>query len=62
MTFAYTAWFEELRAADVAQVGGKNASLGEMVRSLKSEGVSVTDGFATAATTSRRGCVSASVR
>lgn len=53
MTSAYTAWFDELTAGDVAQVGGKNASLGEMVRSLKSEGVYVPDGFATTATAYR---------
>ena len=45
----YVRWFEELRAEDVAQVGGKNASLGEMIRALKHEGVRVPDGFATTA-------------
>ncbi len=33
----------------VAQVGGKNASLGEMIRELSQEGVQVPDGFATTA-------------
>jgi pyruvate,water dikinase len=42
-------WFEELGRADVARVGGKNASLGEMVRNLGSKGVSVPPGFATTA-------------
>src|SRR4029434_2763980 len=46
---SYVCWFEELRAEDVAQVGGKNASLGEMIRALKHEGMRVPDGFATTA-------------
>jgi pyruvate,water dikinase len=49
MANPYIAWFEELGSRDVARVGGKNASLGEMVRSLKSQGVRVPDGFATTA-------------
>ena len=43
----YIRWFEDLSSKDVAIVGGKNASLGEMIRSLKKEGVRVPDGFAT---------------
>ena len=43
------AWFEDLRRQDVPLVGGKNASLGEMVRTLSSEGISVPPGFATTA-------------
>ncbi len=43
------AWFDELTRADVAEVGGKNASLGEMVRNLGGEGVEVPPGFATTA-------------
>jgi pyruvate,water dikinase len=46
---SFIAWFEELGSGDVARVGGKNASLGEMVRNLKSQGVRVPDGFATTA-------------
>ncbi|PWF81393.1 phosphoenolpyruvate synthase [Kocuria rosea] len=42
-------WFEELGIADVPRVGGKNASLGEMVRELASRGVRVPGGFATTA-------------
>jgi pyruvate,water dikinase len=42
-------WFEELGSDDVPRVGGKNASLGEMIRTLKNEGVRVPDGFATTA-------------
>lgn len=45
----YLRWFEDLRSEDVAIVGGKNASLGEMIQALKSEGVKVPDGFATTA-------------
>ncbi len=40
-------WFENLSMADVPIVGGKNASLGEMIRSLSSSGVRVPGGFAT---------------
>jgi pyruvate,water dikinase len=43
-------WFENVGRHDVARVGGKNASLGEMISSLQSEGVSVPPGFATAST------------
>lgn len=42
-------WFDSLRLTDVARVGGKNASLGEMVCQLSAEGVKVPDGFATTA-------------
>jgi len=42
-------WFEDLNADDVAQVGGKNASLGEMIQSLKKKRIRVPDGFATTA-------------
>lgn len=34
-------WFEELRRTDVAKVGGKNASLGEMVQELGQKGIRV---------------------
>ena len=43
------AWFSDLSLTDLDQVGGKNASLGEMVRNLTSAGVRVPDGFATTA-------------
>jgi pyruvate,water dikinase len=42
-------WFEDLGRNDVAVVGGKNASLGEMVRNLSGAGVRVPPGFATTA-------------
>lgn len=39
-------WFRDIRATDLASVGGKNASLGEMVSALGGQGVRVPDGFA----------------
>jgi pyruvate,water dikinase len=47
-------WFEELGKDDVARVGGKNASLGEMVQALAGQGVRVPPGFATTADAYRR--------
>ncbi|RBW64393.1 phosphoenolpyruvate synthase [Vibrionales bacterium C3R12] len=43
----YTLWFNTLSMNDVDKVGGKNASLGEMVSNLSNAGVSVPNGFAT---------------
>ena len=43
----YIRWFEELKMTDVADVGGKNASLGEMISELSSTGIEVPGGFAT---------------
>jgi pyruvate,water dikinase len=40
-------WFDQLTNQDVALVGGKNASLGEMIGTLKNQGIRVPDGFAT---------------
>src|SRR4029453_3606691 len=45
----YVAWLKDLRMADLAQVGGKNASLGEMIGTLSAAGVQVPGGFATTA-------------
>nr|CAD6595784.1 phosphoenolpyruvate synthase [Rhizobium sp. TCK] len=42
-------WFEKLRRIDVAKVGGKNSSLGEMIQTLGQRGVDVPAGFATTA-------------
>ncbi len=42
-------WFEALGKNDVPRVGGKNASLGEMVANLAAKGVAVPPGFATTA-------------
>ncbi|MCM1512322.1 MAG: phosphoenolpyruvate synthase [Oxalobacter formigenes] len=44
---AYVIPFTELRMTDVPSVGGKNASLGEMISQLQSKGVRVPGGFAT---------------
>lgn len=43
------AWFETLGRHDVPRVGGKNASLGEMVQTLAAKGIRVPPGFATTA-------------
>lgn len=45
----YVVWFDALGMDDVKRVGGKNASLGEMISSLTSLGVKVPGGFATTA-------------
>src|SRR6202012_2668727 len=46
---AYVVPFEQLRMTDVEIVGGKNASLGEMISQLSEAGVRVPTGFATTA-------------
>ncbi len=46
---AYIKRFGDISIADVAVVGGKNASLGEMVSQLSAKGILVPDGFATTA-------------
>ncbi|NET82494.1 MAG: phosphoenolpyruvate synthase [Moorea sp. SIO1F2] len=46
---AFVLWFEEVGIADIPLVGGKNASLGEMIRQLTPVGVRVPTGFATTA-------------
>jgi pyruvate,water dikinase len=43
------AWLKDLRLADLPQVGGKNASLGEMIGALSAAGIRVPGGFATTA-------------
>jgi pyruvate, water dikinase len=45
----WTLDFAEIGISDVGKVGGKNASLGQMFNTLREEGVSVLDGFATTA-------------
>ena len=45
----YVIPFESLGIADIPEVGGKNASLGEMISNLSSSGVQVPGGFATTA-------------
>ena len=46
MARSYIRWFEDIGADDVASVGGKNASLGEMVRNLGRYDIKVPPGFA----------------
>ncbi|MFC3093531.1 phosphoenolpyruvate synthase [Alteromonas sediminis] len=45
----YVLWYQELGMQDVGVVGGKNASLGEMISNLANAGVQVPGGFATTA-------------
>lgn len=42
----YIRWFEDIGIKDIPLVGGKNASLGEMVRELAPRGIKVPNGFA----------------
>ena len=46
MEKVFVKWFEELGIDDVPLVGGKNASLGEIIQNLKAKGVEVPSGFA----------------
>jgi pyruvate, water dikinase len=46
---AFILWFEEVGIQDIPLVGGKNASLGEMIRQLIPQGINVPTGFATTA-------------
>ncbi|CAG7855918.1 pyruvate, water dikinase [biofilm metagenome] len=39
-------WFKDLTISDIPLVGGKNASLGEMYRELKPQGINIPNGFA----------------
>ncbi|MHA1552998.1 MAG: phosphoenolpyruvate synthase, partial [Alphaproteobacteria bacterium] len=49
MTHTEIRWFEDTGRADVAAVGGKNSSLGELVKALTPCGIRVPPGFATTA-------------
>lgn len=46
---SYVLWFEQITLKDLEKVGGKNASLGEMIQHLSQVGVTVPGGFATTA-------------
>jgi pyruvate,water dikinase len=48
-SYRFIRWLENVSLADVPIVGGKNASLGEMVRELSPKGIKVPGGFATTA-------------
>ncbi|MEN2792069.1 phosphoenolpyruvate synthase [Sphingomonas oligophenolica] len=50
---ALVLWLETVGNRDVATVGGKNASLGEMIAALRPSGVRIPDGFATTASAYR---------
>ena len=47
-------WFSEIRVGDVASVGGKNASLGELYGAMAAEGIKVPNGFAITAESYRQ--------
>ena len=49
----YILWFEDINLTHLPQVGGKNASLGEMISNLTDSGIAVPGGFATTATAYR---------
>ena len=49
MAASLVRWFSDLGVNDVPVVGGKNASLGEMISTLSEQGIRVPDGFATTA-------------
>jgi len=55
-------WFDEVGAGDVALVGGKNASLGEMIRNLQEKDVNVPFGFAITAEAYRHVIEEAGIR
>ena len=46
-------WFNDIRLNDIASVGGKNASLGELYSVLSAQGIRVPNGFALTAQTYR---------
>jgi pyruvate,water dikinase len=46
---AFVLWLEDVDMGDVSLVGGKNASLGEMIQQLTPKGINVPGGFATTA-------------
>jgi len=45
----FVLWFDEIELEDIPQVGGKNASLGEMRRELTKKNVNIPDGYAVTA-------------
>lgn len=54
MTEKFILWFADVSLGDIAAVGGKNASLGEIVRALSAHDIRVPDGFATTSLMYRR--------
>ncbi|MBA3584545.1 MAG: phosphoenolpyruvate synthase, partial [Gemmatimonadetes bacterium] len=51
---AYIRWFEDFTAEDIGSVGGKNASLGEMIAALQQAGIRIPRGFAITTAAYRR--------
>jgi len=49
MNDSFILWFEDITMDNVAQVGGKNASLGELIRAVEPSGVRIPHGFAVTA-------------
>ena len=45
----YITWFSDERSSEIRQLGGKNASLGEMTRNMRGQGIPIPDGFAVTA-------------
>lgn len=45
----YIVWFSDESSSEIKQLGGKNASLGEMTRNMSQQGIAVPDGFAVTA-------------
>jgi pyruvate,water dikinase len=54
-------WFDDLQLKDIPEVGGKNASLGEMRRNLQKKGVNIPDGYAITAAAYRHLIASAGI-
>ncbi len=61
VTTDYVRWFSDIRLSDVALVGGKNASLGELYSTLSKQGVRVPNGFALTAEAYRDALTAAKV-
>ena len=53
---SYVRWFKDLRVGDVALVGGKNSSLGELYAAFPRGAVRVPNGFAVTASTLTKSC------
>jgi pyruvate,water dikinase len=54
ITPVYTLDFDQINLKDIARVGGKNASLGQLFNALRPKGIGVLDGFATTSEAYRR--------
>ncbi len=54
ITPVYTLDFDQVNLKDIARVGGKNTSLGQLFNALRPNGIGVVDGFATTSDAYRR--------